>query len=85
MLQVARRGAQSLGEALPLVRAFARSRVRAGAGVDRDGRPDLYYTIFALATLQAVDAPLPLDALRAYLAPFADGAALLGHDPTAPL
>ena len=76
MLQVARRGAQFLGEALPLVRAFAQSRFQNGAGLDREGRPDLYYTIFALATLQAVDAPLPTADLRQFLASFADGSTL---------
>ena len=76
MLQVARRGALSLGEALPLVRAFAHSRIREGAGLDRESRPDLYYTIFALATLQALDAPLPTDELRRYLDSFGDGEGL---------
>ena len=76
MLQLARRGALSLGEVLPSVRAFTESRLLQGAGLDRDGRPDLYYTIFAIAALQAVDAPLPAPEVRAYLAGFGDGAGL---------
>ena len=76
MLQLARRGALSLGEVLPSVRAFTESRLLQGAGLDRDGRPDLYYTIFAIAALQAVDAPLPASEVRSYLAGFGDGAGL---------
>ena len=76
MLQLARRGALSLGEVLPRVRAFAESRLQQGAGLDRDGRPDLYYTIFAIAALQAVDASLPTAEVRSYLADFGDGAGL---------
>jgi hypothetical protein len=76
MLQLARRGALSLGEVLPRVRSFTESRLRQGAGLDRDGRPDLYYTIFAIAALQAVDAPLPASEVRSYLAGFGDGAGL---------
>ena len=54
MLQVARLGAQALGESAPLVRSFfERQLTPEGAGCDRDGRPDLYYTIFALAGMQA--------------------------------
>ncbi len=76
MLQLARRGALSLGEVLPRVRAFTESRLMQGAGLDRDSRPDLYYTIFAIAALQAVDAPLPAAQIRSYLAGFGDGAGL---------
>ena len=76
MLQLARRGAMSLGEVLPQVRAFVQSRLMQGAGLDRDGRPDLYYTIFAIAALQAVEAPLPSEEVRSYLADFGDGAGL---------
>lgn len=76
MLQLARRGATALGEALPKVRAFAQSRMAGGAGLDRDGRPDLYYTIFALATLQAVDGPFSPDAVRSYLESFGGGQTL---------
>jgi len=75
MLQVARLARAPLGDSAELVRGFLGSRIDAsGAGVDRDGRPDLYYTIFALAGLQALDAPLP-DATT-YLRGFGDGAGL---------
>jgi prenyltransferase beta subunit len=74
MLQVARRGALSLGESLDAVREFALSSLTdEGSGKDRDGRPDLYYTIFSLAALQAVDTPLPLQSVRRHLESFEDG------------
>jgi hypothetical protein len=76
MLQLARRGALALGEVLPEVCAFARSRLVDGAGLDRDGRPDLYYTIFAIATLEAVNEPLPKPEVQAYLEGFGDGEGL---------
>lgn len=75
MLQVARLAPRSLGESAELVRDFLRSRIDAsGAGLDRAGRADLYYTIFALAGLQALDAPLP-DCAE-YLRSFGDGQGL---------
>jgi prenyltransferase beta subunit len=77
MLQVARRGALGLGESLPVVRDFARSRLTAeGAGVDRDNQPDLYYTIFAIALLQALEEPLPKDPLRSLLLSYGSGESL---------
>lgn len=77
MLQVARRGALSLGESLSAVRGFARSRLSSnGAGVDRDDRPDLYYTIFAIALLQALDEPVPASLIRGELHTHGAGEAL---------
>lgn len=73
MLQVARRGALSLGEALPAVRAFVASQLVSGAGLDRDGRPDLYYTIFSLAAHQAVEQPFVEEDVRSYLGGFGGG------------
>lgn len=77
MLQVARRGALSLGESLPAVRDFARSRISpSGAGMDRDNRPDLYYTIFAIALLQSLDEPVPNDLVREELRSYGMGDSL---------
>ncbi|MEO8353590.1 MAG: prenyltransferase/squalene oxidase repeat-containing protein [Chthoniobacteraceae bacterium] len=74
MLQVARLAPKALGDSADLVRTFLQSRVTAeGAGIDRDGNPDLYYTIFALAGLQAVQAEMPIDRVAAYLGRFGDG------------
>jgi prenyltransferase beta subunit len=77
MLQVARVGPKALGESAELVRAFfLRQFSEEGAGRDRDGRPDLYYTIFALAGLQALQMEAPLERVRHYLGGFGDGAGL---------
>ena len=74
MLQVARLGMQALGDSAPLVRSFFERQLSPeGGGRDRDGRPDLYDTIFALAGLQASDGPIPHEAVRAYLETFSDG------------
>jgi prenyltransferase beta subunit len=77
MLQVARLGARELGESAELVRAFLRGRFSAdNGGVDRAGKADLYYTIFALAGLQALDEALPIDRFEPWLRSFGDGKGL---------
>ena len=77
LLQVARLAPRLLGDSTELVREFFRSRLSPeGAGLDRDGRPDLYYTIFALAGLQAVDAEVPAEKVEAFLSSHGDGAGL---------
>jgi prenyltransferase beta subunit len=66
-----------LGDSIDLVREFFRSQISAdGGGLDRDGRPDLYYTIFALAGLQAVDVEVPRDRVEYFLRKYDDGATL---------
>ncbi len=75
MLQVARIAPKMLGESADLVRAFfARQFTREGGGCDREGRPDLYYTIFALAGLQAMQADIPRERIEPWLREFGDGA-----------
>lgn len=77
LLQVARLAPRLLGDSTDLVRAFLQRQLSAeGAGLDRSGRPDLYYTIFALAGLQALDVPSPFDRVEAYLRTHGDGANL---------
>lgn len=77
MLQIARLAPRLLGEAADLVRAFLRTQLtEGGAGKDRDGGEDLYYTIFALAGLQALDCPVPIERVAAYLRTFGNGAGL---------
>ena len=74
MLQVARRGVSQLGEAGDAVRHFLKSHLHhTGAGVDRDGRPDLYYTIFSLAGLQALNEEIPIECVREFLFSFGGG------------
>jgi len=77
MLQVARVAPKALGESAALVRSFLESRIGPnGGGLDRDGKEDLYYTIFALAGLQALQVDLPVARTEQYLASFEDGASL---------
>jgi hypothetical protein len=77
LLQVARLAPRLLDDSVDLVRGFFTKQFNAdGAGCDRDGRPDLYYTIFALAGAQALDVPLPTDRTAAWLKTFGDGAGL---------
>ncbi len=78
MLQVARLAPAVLGpEATSLVRAFLhRQRHASGAFVDRGGAPDLYYTVFALDALAALQEELPLETLRPFLASFGAGGSL---------
>jgi prenyltransferase beta subunit len=76
LLQVARLAPRLLGDSTGLVRDFFQRQLVDGAGRDRDGRPDLYYTIFALAGLQALDAPVPADQVEAFLRSHGDGAQL---------
>jgi len=68
MVQVARLAPRILGASTELVRNFLMGQLRAdGAGKDRDGRPDLYYTIFVLAGLSALQAEFERTTLANYL------------------
>ncbi|MBL9140167.1 MAG: terpene cyclase/mutase family protein [Verrucomicrobiales bacterium] len=74
LLQVARLAPRLLGESTDLVRHFlARQWTPSGGAQNRAGQPDLYYTIFTLAGLQALDGPVPRDAVVGYLETFGGG------------
>jgi prenyltransferase beta subunit len=77
LLQVARLAPRLLGDSTDLVRNFFRAQLSpSGAGLDRKGAPDLYYTIFVLAGLQALDTPVPCNEVEAFLRTHGDGAGL---------
>ena len=80
MLQVARLAPKILGDSAELVRGFfARQFAEEGGGRDREGRADLYYTIFALAGLQALTSDhstLNFQHSTSWLRTYGDGAAL---------
>ena len=77
MLQVARLAPDVLGGAVKLVESFLRSQVTAeGAFPDRDGRPDLYYTVFGIEGLLALRQEPDWEKLAAWLRTFGDGAGL---------
>lgn len=68
LLQVARLAPRLLAGSTPLVQEFYQRQFNeAGAASDRAGKPDLYYTIFALAGAQALDVPVPLERTREWL------------------
>lgn len=77
MLQVARLAPKMLGESADLVRAFLLSRLAPGGGfMDRDGKADLYYSVFGIEGLLALQADLPRASLMQWLRSFGDGAGL---------
>jgi prenyltransferase beta subunit len=68
MLQVARLAPTQLGESRDLVAGFFRDRLNPDGGFqDRTGASDLYYTVFGLDGLIALQEPLPVAATAAYL------------------
>ncbi len=74
MLQVARLAPKLLGESAELVRDFfLRQQNEDGGFKDRSGRSDLYYTVFGLEGLLALQCPLPVSSVEHYLARFGDG------------
>ena len=77
MLQVARLAPKQLGEARDLVAGFFRAHLNPDGGFqDRSGASDLYYTVFGLDGLVALQEPLPLEQSTRYLRTFGDGADL---------
>ena len=77
MLQVARLAPQLLSDSTELVKEFVLSKLNDDGGFqDRVGESDLYYTVFGLECLIAVDAEIPQEKVKAYLRSFDDGASL---------
>jgi prenyltransferase beta subunit len=74
MLQVARLSPRLLGESAELVAGFLKGQLHPDGGFrDRSGAADLYYTVFGLEGLLALQQPLPVEATRTYLAGFGGG------------
>jgi hypothetical protein len=77
MIQVARRSTRFLADSAPLVQArlleFIQDR---GWAPDRAGVADVYYTLFALAGLEALEVPWPRDAVQHFLEGFGSGRSL---------
>ena len=68
MIQAASRAGTTLGESALLVEKFIRSKFNDDGGFsDRAGRSDLYYTVFGIESLIALDADLPKAAIDDYL------------------
>ena len=76
MLQVARLAPKVLGDSTELVREFLLRQQNANGGFkDREGKSDLYYTVFGLDSLIALQAELPSSS-AGFVAQFSDGAGL---------
>ena len=77
MLQVARLAPKLLGQSTELVRGFLlRQQNEDGGFQDRSGRSDLYYTVFGLDGLLALQAELPGERTADYLKSFGVGEGL---------
>jgi prenyltransferase beta subunit len=77
MLQVARLAPKLLGDSTELVRKFFLSRQGEDGGFqDRSGQGDLYYTVFGIEGLLALQAPLPVKRIESYLDGFGAGETL---------
>jgi prenyltransferase beta subunit len=74
MLQVARLAPKVLEDSTQLVRDFLlRQLNQNGSFTDRTGKSDLYYTVFGIDGLIALQAELPLEKIRSYTRSFGDG------------
>lgn len=77
MLDAARCGARYLGDSSHLVRDFVFSQLNPDGGFKaRDGRSDLYYTVFGLETLLALETPALPKEVSGYLRQFGCGEGL---------
>ncbi|HVR82946.1 MAG TPA: prenyltransferase/squalene oxidase repeat-containing protein [Planctomycetota bacterium] len=74
MLQVARLAPKLLQEAAEPVVGFLKEQFNDDGGArDRAGKSDLYYTVFALEGLMALQQELPVDRVQGYLSRFGGG------------
>ena len=74
MLQAAAAATDLLGDSAQLVIDFTRSCANLDGGFNgRSQNSDLYYTVFALETLAALQADMPTDGIQKYLTPFQAG------------
>lgn len=77
MLQVARLAPKILGDAADLVAAFLLSQQNDDGGFkDRKGKSDLYYTVFGLDALTALQKPFDAERLRSFIEPYGEGSSL---------
>ncbi len=77
MLQVARLAPNLLGDSAGLVADFLKSRLHPGGGfMNRADNPDLYYSVFGIEGLTALQESLPQDSMRDWLTKYGDGEGL---------
>ena len=74
MLQIARLSPKLLGDSRDLVESFVRNQITPdGAFCNRAGESDLYYTVFGLDSLVALQSQPPVDEISGYLRTLGDG------------
>ena len=77
ILTAAARAGNLLDESTDSVAAFIRSRLSGDGGFrGRGGASDLYYTVFGIESLLAVDAEVPVGPIEKYLSTFLPGESL---------
>ncbi|MEQ1751721.1 MAG: prenyltransferase/squalene oxidase repeat-containing protein, partial [Prosthecobacter sp.] len=77
MLQVARLAPKMLGDSTSLVADFLKTRLHPDGGfMDRADKPDLYYSVFGIEGLMALQQPLPVEIMRSWLTKCGDGEGL---------
>lgn len=74
MLQVARLAPNVLGDSAPLVRQFLLGQLNSDGGFrNRSGESDIYYTVFGIEGLLALQADFPVKLLASFLKKFGSG------------
>lgn len=77
MIQVARLAPKLLGDSTQLIEEYLLGQRHAAGGfVNREGMPDLYYSVFAFDALQCLQSKQPLDGFADYLKSFECGDSL---------
>jgi len=77
MLRTVGRASDALGDSVDMVRAFLHRQLAPDGGFQgRDGRSDLYYTVFGLEASLALNADIPYEHVADYLARFGTGESL---------
>ena len=77
MIQVARRAPKFLGESTGLIREFILGQQNDDGGFqNRSGQSDLYYSVFGMQSLLALQTPLPVESITPHIASFEDGESL---------
>lgn len=77
MLTAAKRSANLLGDSASLVVSFVSNQLTPAGGFrGRSDTPDLYYTLFAIESLIALDAPLPAETIAPWITSIGDQADL---------
>ena len=77
MRRMVSRASDALGDSVDVVRDFLRRRLAPDGGfLGRDGRSDLYYTVFGLEASLALNADVPYERIAGYLDRFGTGESL---------